>query len=657
MGNSRSKLDRPCPCVPFATLKVSGYHVNIWSSGSPEREPKKDHAAFELPSIPVSSLIEAEALVKGSSEEDVAMVAELFSGVDVDDAKLLQEGDIGDALKGKPLRVKVLARKVLRTAKGLSAEDVAGIRKMLSKFLGVSAYYLINVFKEELEQAMGQPVEDLDVTTYVPILCQMTKSKVCPQDCQMGSSFVDALPKHYKGKANFFVSWVWTYTVTDLTEGIKSFVEQSGLDPKQVFLWLCAFCNNQHRCKEIMEKVGRERITQELVGRMMAMRGVIVLLDKCVKPVYLERAWCVWEVVTAWDLGVPVQFVCRASALTELENVFKCGGIDCVKNAVAFKTATMHASNPADLAYILADIESKFGFEATDRKVLNGMVSFIMPFLKKWMSEGWDEQRRKREESEGLGISLKYLLGSFPQEARKATGLDDPTFPEISPILAYGPMALGFGKICPRDGKVGCSITDAMTADDKRAANKFLSWSWGYKLSDVIGALQDWAKNSHADSRKTFVWMCFCCLNQFRMIEEQKSGGTENLDEVFRRRLQSAGSLVALLDNWSRPRYFTRVWCVYEQFVAQELDIDVQVIFPPGIATSLRTTLRKDFHAVKAALTDVDVEQAEATEKSDETQVKTAIEASVGFSAVNRVVRSRFAEWCAQELARNVQGL
>merc|ERR1712226_1421221 len=131
-----------------------------------------------------------------------------------------------------------------------------------------------------------------------------------------------------------------------------------------------------------------------------------------------------------------------------------------------------------------------------------------------------------------------------------------------------------------------------MTAESKREANKFMSWSWGYKVRDVVGALQDWADRSHADQRRTFIWICFFCLNEFRMHEEKASGGAGNLDAVFRQRLQNIGSLVAMLDNWSKPRYFTRVWCVYEQFIAQELDVDVQVIFPPDVASDLRGTLQ-----------------------------------------------------------------
>jgi len=76
----------------------------------------------------ILALVDKEGLKKSRSAEDVAMVCEVFLGVDLEDVSMLQEADIDDNLTGKPLRVKVLARKVLHAAKGLSGEDAAQIQ-------------------------------------------------------------------------------------------------------------------------------------------------------------------------------------------------------------------------------------------------------------------------------------------------------------------------------------------------------------------------------------------------------------------------------------------------------------------------------------------------------------------------------------------------
>ena len=41
---------------------------------------------------------------------------------------------------------------------------------------------------------------------------------------------------------------------------------------------------------------------------------------------------------------------------------------------------------------------------------------------------------------------------------------EDPNFHQVAGLLAYGPLALGKGQHCPRDGLLDCSIVDALEA-------------------------------------------------------------------------------------------------------------------------------------------------------------------------------------------------
>ena len=41
---------------------------------------------------------------------------------------------------------------------------------------------------------------------------------------------------------------------------------------------------------------------------------------------------------------------------------------------------------------------------------------------------------------------------------------EDPNFHQVAGLLAYGPLALGKGQHCPRDGRPDCSIVDALEA-------------------------------------------------------------------------------------------------------------------------------------------------------------------------------------------------
>eukprot|EP00438_Fugacium_kawagutii_P011641 Skav222055 [mRNA] locus=scaffold1020:555809:557225:- [translate_table: standard] len=70
-----------------------------------------------------------------------------------------------------------------------------------------------------------------------------------------------------------------------------------------------------------------------------------------------------------------------------------------------------------------------------------------------------------------------------------------------------------------------------------------------------------------------FFFMCFFVNNQFRIIVEESSTGSDNLEDVFESNLKRIGRMVAILDNWDQPVYLSRVWTVYEQFVASTIQI------------------------------------------------------------------------------------
>ena len=66
------------------------------------------------------------------------------------------------------------------------------------------------------------------------------------------------------------------------------------------------------------------------------------------------------------------------------------------------------------------------------------------------------------------------------------------------------------------------------------------------------------------------------------MIVENSSNGSDNLEDVFESNLKRIGCMIAILDTWDQPVYLSRVWTVYEQFVASTLQIEVRVSFPPS---------------------------------------------------------------------------
>merc|ERR1719221_173249 len=104
-------------------------------------------------------------------------------------------------------------------------------------------------------------------------------------------------------------------------------------------------------------------------------------------------------------------------------------------------------------------------------------------------------------------------------------------------------------KICPRDGILGCAIVDALEADLTARATHFVSWCWQYSVGAVLSALGLWSKQERLDGADVFFWLCFFCNNQRQILMDQTSLPSDDLQNVFARRLRSVGRMVILLDD------------------------------------------------------------------------------------------------------------
>merc|ERR1711976_801031 len=69
----------------------------------------------------------------------------------------------------------------------------------------------------------------------------------CPRDGKPGCSVVDSLKEHQKRAATHFLSWVWTYKLSTVIDGIGNWLTRDNLDETLTSLWMCALCNNQFR--------------------------------------------------------------------------------------------------------------------------------------------------------------------------------------------------------------------------------------------------------------------------------------------------------------------------------------------------------------------------------------------------------------------------
>ena len=90
---------------------------------------------------------------------------------------------------------------------------------------------------------------------------------------------------------------------------------------------------------------------------------------------------------------------------------------------------------------------------------------------------------------------------------------------------------------------------------------------------------------------------------------------------------------------------------VFEQYVATTENIPIEIIMPTNQILSLKDAIESgNIVTVKESLAAIDVENAEASDKTDEKKVKEFIEKDIGFENMNNAVAKCMHEWCGRAM-------
>jgi len=309
-----------------------------------------------------------------------------------------------------------------------------------------------------------------------------------------------------------------------------------------------------------------------------------------------------------------------------------------------------------------------------DRRDLQGLEPALERCRELQLRHGMREvMNHLKQESENAGISLEYLLAEAPVEslsgqmvtpfgelARTMTGMPDPTFRDLkTPFFMNTDTAVGGGLLCPRDLQPGCSFIDSVAKKYRKKANHFMSWVWGYELSIVQGAMKRYltANNESVQEDQVFLYVCFFCNNQWRILVQKTSSGSDNLSTIFEARLMQIGKVVAVMDSWENPVYTKRIWTIYEQYVATKIGIPVHFTLPELPSASMFKRIergRSGIQYVVNTISDVDAEKAQASHPEDEKTVKDLIRGCVGFPTVNATVQKRIVQWLSEEFKGSI---
>ncbi|CAB9511907.1 Kinesin light chain [Seminavis robusta] len=276
-----------------------------------------------------------------------------------------------------------------------------------------------------------------------------------------------------------------------------------------------------------------------------------------------------------------------------------------------------------------------------------------------------------------LGVSVYHLKHNFLEEevfASKHIKTGNP-LSRSSKIYDIenlrGPAGVirkkGSNTICPLDGKMGAAYVHCLQGEDHVGeATHMLSYSWDYSIGDVVDTLCDFCLQNNLDPKRTYIWICCLCVNQHRVVENaahQMTGmiAASQVDffSIFGDRVKRIGHLLSMMAPWKAPVALTRVWCIFEIFMAHTTkECKVDIIMPPKEKGSLEQdviTSGGGINALYETLGNTKVENAKASVESDRLAILSRVDSGVGFHELNNQVNDLLRGWMLHVLLQLVE--
>ncbi|CAB9497847.1 Hydra magnipapillata [Seminavis robusta] len=279
-----------------------------------------------------------------------------------------------------------------------------------------------------------------------------------------------------------------------------------------------------------------------------------------------------------------------------------------------------------------------------------------------------EETQARVKKLSTMAVSVYHLKTAFIKDLCAAGYGKSNSIYEIEDLR--GPPGFirqkGEGTVCPLSGELGSSYVHACKggADNVGSANYMLSYSWKYSVGDIIDTLDSFCKANKKNPKRTYVWICFLCVNQWRVVKQSElelSGTLDTADffTIFGDRVASIGHILAMMTPWYRPTYLERIWCIFEIFTAHRIGCNVSLVMPPSQRNSLEHALfgKKESGNLDAfydVLSKTRVQNAQASVDKDRAAILEMIGERPGYAVINRFVNELMRQWLGGAIAETV---
>jgi hypothetical protein len=162
------------------------------------------------------------------------------------------------------------------------------------------------------------------------------------------------------------------------------------------------------------------------------------------------------------------------------------------------------------------------------------------------------------------------------------------------------------------------------------------------------------ARRKAAGEPPAFYFFDIFCLNQHQLFKDCTSDEAARLQLVtsLRNCLIACGNLLLCCgpgscdnaEGWESPAVLTRIWCLFEVFVALKEDIEITIQFGRSDERAFRIALEKGGPArIQTALSAIRVAEENSSVESDKHLILAEIEATTGIGEFDALVRAGLA--------------
>jgi hypothetical protein len=171
----------------------------------------------------------------------------------------------------------------------------------------------------------------------------------------------------------------------------------------------------------------------------------------------------------------------------------------------------------------------------------------------------------------------------------------------------------------------------------KEAADVFITGSWAYHVSDIIGALE--TQVSQREDDDLFIWMDLLILNQHKMEQYDTEFWMNKYLEMINK-IERTIVIISSLDNG-----------VYGICVVHFCDeTKMSLITIPSQRQVFRKALKVIFEGLVAQLEKIDVTKAQTWNKKDQRMILSAAQtANGGIGAMQEIVIGSIQKWMTSE--------